>query len=203
VADQSTQWQETDFAPLPCAHPNGHTLSYAFRSGNRVTPLARFVDLDQHLDLLSGRITFNRQRARELIGQYLSRQACGGADCGCGEVSPGTTLGSRIGQAATASSFAKLNSPAAVLPADLSPDVSSDAVQFFTRALTETLHPRDMFRITTTSFMDAYNFDVRQLMKECVHFVLPSGHLVPFSAYNVLYRTGHVALPPLVAQAVR
>ena len=73
----------------------------------------------------------------------------------------------------------------------------SDAVQFFTRAMTEDLNPRDMFRITTTSFMDAYNFDVRQLMKECVHFVLPSGHLVPFSAYNVLYRDGHVPLPPI------
>ena len=72
-----------------------------------------------------------------------------------------------------------------------------DAMQFFTRALRENLNPRDMFRIKSTSFMDAYNFDVRQLMKECVHFVLPSGHLVPFSAYNVLYRNGHVPLPPL------
>ena len=183
VAEQSTQWQETDFAPLPCAHPNGHTLSYAYRSGNRVTPLARFVDLEQHLDLLSGRITFNRERARELIGQYLSRQACGGGDCGCGEVSLGTSLDSRHGQP------------------DLSPEVLADATQFFTRALTESLNPRDMFRITTTSFMDAYNFDVRQLMKECVHFVLPSGHLVPFSAYNVLYRNGHVQLPPLIQKS--
>ena len=180
VAEQSAQWQETDFAPLPCAHPNGHTLSYAYRSGSRVTPLARFVDLDQHLDLLSGRITFNRERARELIGQYLSRQACGSGDCGCGEVSLGTSLESRNEQA------------------DLSPEVMADATQFFTRALTESLNPCDMFRITTTSFMDAYNFDVRQLMKECVHFVLPSGHLVPFSAYNVLYRNGHVQLPPLI-----
>ena len=180
VAEPSAQWQETDFAPLPCAHPNGHTLSYAYRSGSRVTPLARFVDLDQHLDLLSGRITFNRERARELIGQYLSRQACGGGDCGCGEVSLGTSLESRNEQA------------------DLSPEVMADATQFFTRALTESLNPCDMFRITTTSFMDAYNFDVRQLMKECVHFVLPSGHLVPFSAYNVLYRNGHVQLPPLI-----
>ena len=183
VAAQSTQWQETDFAPLPCAHPNGHTLSYAYRSGNRVTPLARFVDLDKHLDLLSGRITFNRERARELIGQYLSRQACGGGDCGCGEVSLGTSLGSRNGQP------------------DLPPEIMADATQFFTRALTESLNPCDMFRITTTSFMDAYNFDVRQLMKECVHFVLPSGHLVPFSAYNVLYRNGHVQLPPLIQKS--
>jgi len=45
--------------------------------------------------------------------------------------------------------------------------------------------------------MDAYNFDVRQLMKSCVHHLLPSGHIIPFSAYNVLYRDGHVPLPPL------
>jgi len=201
VAEQSTQWQETDFAPLPCAHPNGHTLSYAWRSGLRVTPLARFVDLEQHLDLLSGRITFNRERARELIGQYLSRQACGSGDCGCSEVSLGSSSAARNGTRRSGSSLEVLSSSAAGLPADLPPEVMSDAVQFFTRALTESLHPRDMFRITTTSFMDAYNFDVRQLMKECVHFVLPSGHLVPFSAYNVLYRNGHVQLPPLI-QAV-
>jgi hypothetical protein len=45
--------------------------------------------------------------------------------------------------------------------------------------------------------MDAYNFDVRQEMKACVHFILPSGHIVPFSAYNLLYRDGGVALPKL------
>ncbi len=203
VVEQSTQWQETDFAPLPCAHPNGHTLSYAYRSGSRVTPLARFVDLEKHLDLLSGRITFNRERARELIGQYLSRQACGGGggDCGCGEVSQGISLSPRNGQAGSASSLEVLSPTSSGLPSDLSSEVMSDAVQFFTRALTESLNPRDMFRITTTSFMDAYNFDVRQLMKECVHFVLPSGHLVPFSAYNVLYRNGHVQLPPLIQKS--
>lgn len=189
VARQSTSWQETDFAPLPCAHPNGHTLSYAYRSGSRVTPLARFVDLDKHLDLLSGRITFNRERARKLIGQYLSRMACGGGDCGCGEPA--------LVQPSAPTPLHVLPQSGPAFPLDLSSDVSADAVEFFTRAMTEDLHPRNMFRITTTSFMDAYNFDVRQLMKECVHFVLPSGHLIPFSAYNVLYRDGHVPLPVL------
>ena len=54
-----------------------------------------------------------------------------------------------------------------------------------------------MFRITITSFLDAYNFDVRRLMKCCIHHVLPSGHVIPFCAYNVLYRDGHVSLPAL------
>ena len=69
----------------------------------------------------------------------------------------------------------------------------------FQRAVSEDLSPSDMFRITN-SFMDAYNFDVRQLMKSCVHHLLPSGHLIPFSAYNVLYRDGHVPLPALADQ---
>src|SRR5205807_682607 len=71
------------------------------------------------------------------------------------------------------------------------------ATEFFTRALTEQLSPADVFRITITSFLDAYNFDVRRLMKCCIHHVLPSGHVVPFCAYNVLYREGHVVLPAL------
>jgi hypothetical protein len=63
--------------------------------------------------------------------------------------------------------------------------------------MAQDVSPADVFRITTTSFMDAYNFDVRQAMKDCVHFILPSGHIIPFSAYNLLYRDGLVSLPPL------
>lgn len=153
------EWLESDFSPLPCAHPNGHTLAYAYRSQGQLVPLARFVDLQNHLDLLSGRITFNRQRAKALIDEYLSRQPCGLGGCS-------TAAGDSAGE-------------------------------FFDRALNETLDPEDVFRITTTSFMDAYNFDVRQLMKSCVHHLLPSGHIIPFSAYNVLYRDGHVQLPQM------
>ena len=71
------------------------------------------------------------------------------------------------------------------------------AEEFFRRVLAEDISQADVFRITTTSFMDAYNFDVRQAMKDCVHFVLPSGHIIPFSAYNLLYRDGLVSLPSL------
>jgi uncharacterized radical SAM superfamily Fe-S cluster-containing enzyme len=178
-------WQESDFSPLPCAHPNAHTLAYAFRAGKQVVPLARFVDLDSHLDLLSGRITFNRERARELIGEYLSRAACG-SDCGCYDPNSLPIL-------ENGRDYSSGREGASASP----PVERSIAEQFFTRALTEDLAPEDMFRITTTSFMDAYNFDIRQEMKACVHFVLPSGHIIPFSAYNLLYRTGRGPLPPL------
>ena len=71
------------------------------------------------------------------------------------------------------------------------------ALEFLQRGLSEDLDPSDVFRITITSFLDAYNFDVRRVMKCCIHHVLPSGHVIPFCAYNVLYREGHVPLPTL------
>ena len=175
-------WRETDFSPLPCAHPNAHSLAYAYRSGETVVPLARFIDLSEHLDLLSGAITFTRARARELVGQLLSRQCCGNGGCGCStdglvEISP---LGSKRADG---------NS--------LSPSITKVAPiadEFFRRVLAEEVSPADVFRITTTSFMDAYNFDIRQAMKDCVHFILPTGHIIPFSVYNLLYRDGIIPL---------
>ena len=77
------------------------------------------------------------------------------------------------------------------------------ASEFFAKALGEQLSPRDVFRITITSFLDAYNFDLRRLMKCCIHHVLPSGHVIPFCAYNVLYRDGHVPLPALTGALTR
>jgi uncharacterized radical SAM superfamily Fe-S cluster-containing enzyme len=161
VAEQTDGlFQADDFLPLPCAHPNCHSLAYAYRAGGQVIPLARFIDARQHLDLLANGITFTRARARELIERYLSRLGCCGGNC----------------------------APAGAAPA---------AGDFFSRALAEQLSPADVFRITITSFLDAYNFDVRRVMKCCIHHVLPSGHVIPFCAYNVLYREGHVVLPAL------
>ena len=177
-------WQSSDFSPLPCAHPNGHSLAYAYRSdvGGKVQvlPLARFIDFKQHLDLLAGKITFDRKQAKQLLQEVLKSTACGGMARTC------DWDGSKLSRG------------------DSDPNCLSEsnvllAMQsgFLKKALAETLGPEDMLRVTTTSFMDAYNFDVRQLMKSCVHHILPSGHIIPFSAYNVLYRNGHVPLPPL------
>ncbi len=183
IAEQTDgQWRESDFSPLPCAHPNAHTLAYAYRSPNHLLPLARFVDLENHLDLLSGRITFNRPRAKQLIEEYLSRHSC------CDSRDPEDRRSLRR------SITTRLEQQSEQNDLDL-----AAAEEFFDRAMAEDLSPEDVFRITTTTFMDAYNFDVRQLMKSCVHHILPSGHLIPFSAYNVLYREGHVELPKLRA----
>src|SRR5262245_21177600 len=71
-----------DFLPLPCAHPNCHSLSYLYRAGGQRVPLARLIDARNHLDILANGITFTRARTRELIEQYLGKLACCNGDCG-------------------------------------------------------------------------------------------------------------------------
>ncbi|HEX2951088.1 MAG TPA: radical SAM protein [Armatimonadota bacterium] len=44
------------------------------------------------------------------------------------------------------------------------------------------------FRISVTSFIDRYNFELKAQMKECVHVLTPDGRKIPFSAYNMLHR---------------
>lgn len=186
VARQTNgEFREDDFFPIPCAHPNSHTLCYTYRRDEEVIPITRFVDMQENYDLLANGISLTREQSRTIIESYIQRQACGpGCDCSSGVrsavdlVSADQTLLPVVG--------AKDSEPMGQL-----------AQSFFEGVLLENFSARDMFRITTTSFMDVYNFDIRQLMKSCVHHILPSGHLIPFDAYNVLYRSGHIPLPPL------
>lgn len=173
-------FEEDDFLPLPCAHPNCHQISYAYRTGNTVTPLTRLIDARQNLDLLANGISFTRAKSRELILQYLGRQGCCGGSCGPELPAPSPT-----------------SLPVLITPTEPVSTLNPQSTAFFQQVLAQQLGARDVFRITITSFLDAYNFDVRRLMKCCTHHVLPSGHVIPFCAYNTLYRDGHLPLPPL------
>jgi len=44
------------------------------------------------------------------------------------------------------------------------------------------------FRISISSFIDAYTYDQEAMQKECVHIITPDLKRIPFSAYSLLYR---------------
>jgi uncharacterized radical SAM superfamily Fe-S cluster-containing enzyme len=155
---------ESDFYPLPCAHPNCHLMTYLFRGGDRVVSVSRLIDVRPHMNLIANSIIWTPARARHLVAKYL--ESANG--CGCG-------------------------------PGDCGP-ASPDLDPFLVRALSEKLTGEDVFRIVLTNFLDAHTFDTRQVMKCCLAHLLPSGHMVPFCAYNTLYRGGHRTLPPLAEQ---
>jgi uncharacterized radical SAM superfamily Fe-S cluster-containing enzyme len=46
----------------------------------------------------------------------------------------------------------------------------------------------NMFRISVSSFVDVYNFDLKSMQKECVHVITPDLRRIPFSAYNMFHR---------------
>jgi 7,8-dihydro-6-hydroxymethylpterin dimethyltransferase len=153
---------ESDFYPLPCAHPNCHMMSYLYRGGPTPVPISRLIDVTKHMDLIANSIIYTPARARNLVSKYLANAG----DCGCG--------------------------PSGCGPADPSLD------EFVVKTLAQQLTGKDVFRITTTAFLDAHTFDTRRVMKCCLAHLLPSGHMVPFCAYNTLYRDGKLKLPPLV-----
>ena len=47
---------------------------------------------------------------------------------------------------------------------------------------------KDVFRVLIMAFIDAVNFDVRAMKKSCVHIVQTDGRIIPFEAFNLLYR---------------
>src|SRR6516225_5792710 len=47
---------ESDFYPLPCAHPNCHMLAYLYRGGGQAVPITRFIDVKKSLDLVANSI---------------------------------------------------------------------------------------------------------------------------------------------------
>lgn len=44
------------------------------------------------------------------------------------------------------------------------------------------------FRITISSFIDRYNFDMKSMQKECVHIITEDLKRIPFSSYNMIHR---------------
>ena len=146
AAGSSGQLVESDFIPLPCAHPNCHSISLSYRKEDRIFPLVRFVDPKKNLDLLANGISFTRDKSRAVVQQLFNRYAC----CGDGECSP--SEGKQNLQP-----LQGLQTEFGVNDFDTS-KVTPEAIEFLTRSMADEIGAEDLFRITITSFLDAYNF---------------------------------------------
>lgn len=197
-AAPQSEFTREDFMPLPCAHPNCHWISLAARHNGRLWPLSQVVDAETNRDLLANGISFTRSGSQTLVAQLLSRLACGESGC-CTPVSNEKLV--QLGQSCCEPVGRQSGLPVLLEPAGTKATTADTAASVVLGLLGEALEgrasARDLLRITITSFLDVYNFDVRRVMKCCTHHVLPSGHIIPFCAYNVLYRDGKVPLPKL------
>ncbi len=149
----------SDFVPVPCCMPTCNFVTYALLSGDVVTPITRLVDVEGHLDYLTNRTlaTFDA----ELLGtleRLWSSSAAVGSDEAAREVHR------TLDRSASRCSACHVGLP-------LSRHRSEDLA-------------RHVFMINTRDFMDPWTFNVKNVMKCCVEFVIPDGRLIPFCAYN-------------------
>ncbi len=78
---------------------------------------------------------------------------------------------------------------------NLSPEAQASCLSSLMCCLPQVSAPENIgydnvFRVLIMAFMDAVNFDVRAMKKSCVHIAQPDGRLIPFEAFNLLYRDG-------------
>jgi 7,8-dihydro-6-hydroxymethylpterin dimethyltransferase len=150
-----------DFVPLPC-DVERVAITYLYRSGGQFKPVTRNIDLRPCLPAIPNTFAFDADdflKAAVHPGQPLA--AAENACCG------GDCAGSLL----------KLLRP--LIPKRYG--LSSDAQKI--------AHvTRNTFRVSVSSFVDPYNFDLKSMQKECVHVITPDLRRIPFSACNMFYR---------------
>lgn len=177
-------FRRSDFIPVPCCAPTCHFVTYALLDGDAVTPVPRLVDIQRHMGFFQDR-TIPRL-SDDLVG-LIERLWSASAKVGSGAVADGVrrlVLGSLGLRGEAAQVAAALSDPQHVAAGRT--QARCPACQSH---LPLSRHvPRDLgrhvFLISIRDFMDPWTFDVRDVHRCCVEFLLPDGRQIPFCAYN-------------------
>ena len=148
-----------DFVPVPCCMPTCNFVTYALLGEDSVTPITRLIDVEGHLDYLKNRTlaTFDAE-VLATLERLWSSSAAVGSDGAARDVH--RALGASASRCAACQSGLPLSSHGS---ADLA---------------------RHVFMVNTRDFMDPWTFNVKNVMKCCVEFIVPDGRMIPFCAYN-------------------
>jgi uncharacterized radical SAM superfamily Fe-S cluster-containing enzyme len=171
----------TDFVPVSCCSPTCHFVTYAILNGDSVAPIPRLVDIEKHHGYFENRtiprlnddlIKLLEQlwRAPALSGSGrlaggLRRKLFGGND-ELETLLAGARRSSDLGRTTDRCLACRTNLPlSAHSPRDIG---------------------RHIFMISIRDFMDPWTFDVKDVMKCCVDFIVPDGRIIPFCTYNTI-----------------
>ena len=148
-----------DFVPVPCCFPTCQVNSYILTDGEEVLPLPRFLDVDKYLDYITNRAFPKIPSAPDIqkaLEGLWSASAVAGAEKTAGLIAGACTD----------------DSGACNIPLALGDNL---------RHL-----KKYVFQIAIKDFLDAYTFNVKQVMKCCVAELVPDGRAIPFCAYNTV-----------------
>lgn len=171
----------SDFVPVSCCAPTCHFVTYAILNGDSVAPIPRLVDIDKHHGYFENRtIPGLNDDLIKLLEQLWQAPALSGN----GRLAGGlrrTLFGG------------KDELDALLIGARRSTEQGRTAdrcVSCRTHLPLSAHSPRDIgrhvFMIGIRDFMDPWTFDVRDVMKCCVDFIVPDGRIIPFCTYNTI-----------------
>jgi len=140
-------------------HPCCGAATYVYRSNGHLIPLTRFIDVEGLMERIKTEVeNFN------------------------------------------GSSFSKLRMSGMILKElpkfvdeDLAPsdiNITKMLISVFRNGTRDSLrefHKKTLF-VGTMHFQDAYNIDLERLQRCGIHYALPDGKIIPFCAYNIIYR---------------
>jgi 7,8-dihydro-6-hydroxymethylpterin dimethyltransferase len=159
----------SDFVPVPCCMPTCNFVTYALLVGDAVTPITRMLAIDQYLDYIKNRtLPGLSDELLHTLERLWSSSAQVGSDRAAADIQ--RTLAGLPGPIPPRSrSTERCNACQSHLP--LSDHTPRDLA-------------RHIFMINTRDFMDPWTFNVKNVMKCCVEFLIPDGRMIPFCAYN-------------------
>ena len=80
LSEQLPQWfRPADFVPVPCCFPTCRSMCYALLDDGHLVPFTRIIDIEEHLDYLSNRVTPDRA-LRGALERMFSSSATPGAE---------------------------------------------------------------------------------------------------------------------------
>ena len=151
--------QSDKIQPMFTVHPCCGAATYVYRSNGHLIPLTRFIDVEGLMERIKMEVeNFN------------------------------------------GSSFSKLRMSGMILKElpkfvdeDLAPgdiNITKMLISIFRNGTRDSLrefHKKTLF-VGTMHFQDAYNIDLERLQRCGIHYALPDGKIIPFCAYNIIYR---------------
>ena len=145
--------------PIPCCDPMCTAASYAWVDGATVTPVTRMVPVETYLEYLENTSMPNLSEAfREDVIEM---------------------------RAVLDRLYSKSSPHGSDRQRDAFLCACEPLVSEFDRV---SGLPGEVFAVTVEQFMDRDMFDVERVARCCIQEALPDGRIVPFCAYNTLYR---------------
>lgn len=155
--------RRSDFAPLPCSHPQCVSLTYLLRMNDgSYVPFPRFIDFEKHNSLLRSSATLPATAEMHDILHEVIHDVYADEE----DIERGTEI------------LAALRRSLEVM----FPDRPLDAKEELT------IGEQQAKSIFIHHYMDAHDFDLERLRKCCHHYAQADGRIMPGCGFNLFHR---------------